>query len=173
MLVEKGGSIMTEKIYKLRKELSLTQDEFGAMLSVSIQAVSKWELGQSTPDLATLRKMKQVFNVSYDELLEDDKIIEHNSDLIVNLRNKRTFFYYSIMLIVISLLFFLYYITIRLNGYYDGFILKTQFELIQSQQGYDWFYYFITTGLLAISTTTFLFGLLFIYLSQRKNISKH
>jgi len=58
---------MKDKIYKLRKEQNLSQDEFGSMLSISRQAVSKWELGQSTPDIETLKKMKQLFNVSYDE----------------------------------------------------------------------------------------------------------
>ena len=162
---------MTDKIYKLRKELNLSQDEFGSMLSVSRQAVSKWELGQSTPDIETLKKIKQLFNVSYDELLEEDKLIKHNSKMIVSLRNKRNFFYYSIVFVAISLIFFLYYVSIRLNGYYDGFIFKSQIEMIQSQQGYNWFYYFVKFGLLLISGVSFLIGTLFMVLSQRKNIS--
>lgn len=171
MIVKKVGEFMTDKIYKLRKELNLSQDEFGSMLSVSRQAVSKWELGQSTPDIETLKKIKQLFNVSYDELLEEDKLIKHNSKMIVSLRNKRNFFYYSIVFVAISLIFFLYYVSIRLNGYYDGFIFKSQIEMIQSQQGYNWFYYFVKFGLLLISGVSFLIGTLFMVLSQRKNIS--
>ena len=171
MIVKRVGEFMTEKIYKLRKELNLSQDEFGSMLSVSRQAVSKWELGQSTPDIETLRKIKQLFNVSYDELLEEDKLIKHNNNLIVSLRNMRHFFYYSVMFITISLFFFMYYVSIRLNGYYDGFILKNQFEMIQSQQGYNWFYYFVKFGLLLISGISFLIGTLFMYLSQKKNFN--
>ena len=64
MIVKKAGEFMIDKIYKLRKDLNLSQDEFGSMLWVSRQAVSKWELGQSTPVIETLRKMKQLFNVS-------------------------------------------------------------------------------------------------------------
>lgn len=171
MIVKKVGEFMTDKIYKLRKELNLSQDEFGSMLSVSRQAVSKWELGQSTPDIETLKKMKQLFNVSYDELLEEDNLIKHNGHLIVSLRNKKHFFYYSVMFVAISLIFFLYYVSIRLNGYYDGFIFKSQIEMIQSQQGYNWFYYFVKFGLLLISGVSFLIGTLFMVLSQRKNIS--
>lgn len=171
MIVKKVGEFMTDKIYKLRKELNLSQDEFGSMLSVSRQAVSKWELGQSTPDIETLKKIKQLFNVSYDELLEEDKLIKHNSKMIVSLRNKRNFFYYSIVFVAISLIFFLYYVSIRLNGYYDGFIFKSQIEMIQSQQGYNWFYYFVKFGLLLISGVSFLIGILFMVLSQRKDFS--
>lgn len=171
MIVKKVGEFMTDKIYKLRKELNLSQDEFGSMLSVSRQAVSKWELGQSTPDIETLKKIKQLFNVSYDELLEEDKLIKHNSKMIVSLRNKRNFFYYSVMFVAISLIFFLYYLSIRLNGYYDGFIFKSQIQMIQSQQGYDWFYYFVKFGILLISGVSFLIGILFMFLSQRKDFS--
>ena len=81
MVIEKAGETMSEKIYKLRKSLSLTQDEFGAMLSVSRQAVSKWELGQSMPDIEILRKIKQLFNVSYDELIDNDTPVDHKSEL--------------------------------------------------------------------------------------------
>lgn len=140
-------------------------------MSVSRLAVSKWELGQSAPAIETLKKMKQLFNVSYDELLEEDKQTKHNSNLIVSLRNKKNLFYYSVMFAAISLIFFLYYVSIRLNGFYDGFIFKNQIEMIQSQQGYDFFYYFVKFGLLLISGVSFLIGTLFMVLSQRKDFS--
>ena len=75
------------------------------------------------------------------------------------------------MFAAISLIFFLYYVSIRLNGFYDGFIFKNQIEMIQSQQGYDFFYYFVKFGLLLISGVSFLIGTLFMVLSQRKDFS--
>ena len=172
MVIKKVGDCVSEKISRLRKELNLTQDEFGALLSVSRQAVSKWELGQSTPDLETLRKIKQLFGVSYDELLDNNQRVSHTSDVILDLRRKRHFFYYSIIFGIIALVFFLYYVSIRLNGTYDAFIFNSDLRFIESQEGYDWFYYFIKIGLLLLSGLLFLLGLSFGYLSQGKGKSK-
>lgn len=58
-----------KKITDLRKKKNLTQSELGEMLNVTPQAVSKWENGLSEPDLGTLRKMCEIFNVTTDELL--------------------------------------------------------------------------------------------------------
>ncbi|MDP3304467.1 MAG: helix-turn-helix transcriptional regulator [Erysipelotrichaceae bacterium] len=158
---------MSDKIYKLRKGLNLSQDEFGAMLSVSRQAVSKWELGQSMPDIEILRKIKQLFNVSYDELIDNDQPVEHNNDIIFTLRRKQQFFYYSVLFIIVGLALFLFYVFIRLNGYYDAFIFNSELKSIHFQEGYDWFYYFIKLGLLVFSGLSILFGSWFVYLSQK------
>lgn len=168
MVIEKVGEVMSEKILRLRKELNLTQGEFGSLLSVSRQAVSKWELGQSTPDVETLRRIKQLFGLTYDELLDDDKPVEFKNDVIFELRQKRYRFYYSLVLIVIALVFFLYYISIRINGTYDAFIFNYDLRVIQTQKGYDWLYYFIKIGLLLFSGLFCLIGLCFAYFSQRK-----
>lgn len=172
MVIKKVGDCMTEKISSLRRGLNLTQDEFGAMLSVSRQAVSKWELGQSTPDVETLRKIKRLFGVSFDELLDDDKLVTSSSEVIVDLRRRRQFFYYSIFCVIIALVFFLYYVSIRINGTYDAFIFNSDLRVIQSQQAYDWFYYFIKSGLLLCSGLFFSFGLYFGYCSQQREQGK-
>lgn len=166
---------MTDRISRIRKSLNLSQDEFGAMLSVSRQAVSKWELGQSTPDIEVLRKIKELFGISYDELLGNDDMLEKsdftelNIEMITILRRKKQFFYYSIVFIVIALTFFLYYITIRLNGFYDAFIFNSYLKTIQYQQGLDWFYYFVRYGLIALSASSALIGSLFLYYSHLKS----
>lgn len=63
-----------DKIKQLRKENNLTQAELGEKLFVTSQAVSKWENGLSEPDLNSMKKMCELFNVSMDEFLE----IENN-----------------------------------------------------------------------------------------------
>ena len=47
-------------IQKLRKEKGYTQSELGNMLSVSAQAVSKWENNFSQPDLDTIQELAGV-----------------------------------------------------------------------------------------------------------------
>lgn len=61
-----------EKIQRLRKERGLSQEALAGMLYVTRQTVSKWELGQSTPDLALIAQLSELFQVSADYLIKDD-----------------------------------------------------------------------------------------------------
>lgn len=64
--------ILAEKITELRKRSSLSQEEFGAKIGVSRQAVSKWEMAQTTPDLNKIMAMSKFFGVSTDFLLNEE-----------------------------------------------------------------------------------------------------
>lgn len=61
-----------------RKEYGLTQAQLAQKLNFSDKAVSKWERGESTPDVATLVHIARLFSVSVDDLLRDpDALPEH------------------------------------------------------------------------------------------------
>lgn len=60
-------------ISKLRKERDMTQVELADALNVSHQAVSKWEVGDSMPDIGTLPKLAQLFDVTVDEILKGER----------------------------------------------------------------------------------------------------
>ena len=60
-------------IKKLRKDNNLTQQDLAEKLSVTYQAVSKWENGKSIPDISTLKLISDIFNVNIDELLDGNK----------------------------------------------------------------------------------------------------
>lgn len=68
--------ILADKITEERKRLGLSQEELADKLSVSRQAVSKWENAQTIPDLQKLIAMSQLFSVSTDYLLKDDAVPE-------------------------------------------------------------------------------------------------
>lgn len=59
----------SENIKRLRKERDLTQEALADFLGVSFQAVSKWERGESYPDVEMLPEIAVYFGVSVDELL--------------------------------------------------------------------------------------------------------
>ena len=60
------------KIKQLRERHELSQVEFAEIFHVSRQTVSNWENNKNYPDMDTLKKISDRFDVSFDELLKDD-----------------------------------------------------------------------------------------------------
>jgi len=58
-----------EKILILRKQHNLSQEQLAERVGVSRQSISKWELGEATPDLNNIVRLSEVLNVSTDYLL--------------------------------------------------------------------------------------------------------
>ena len=61
--------IFKEKLLELRKQKGWSQEELGNNLDVSRQTISKWESGQSTPEMEKLVKISEIFEISLDELI--------------------------------------------------------------------------------------------------------
>ena len=59
-----------KNIKRLRRERGITQMELADKLAVTYQAVSKWERCVNSPDIATIPKIAELFDVSIDELFE-------------------------------------------------------------------------------------------------------
>lgn len=62
---------IANNIAELRKAVPLTQAELAEKLNYSDKAVSKWERGESIPDVIVLKQIADVFGVTVDYLLED------------------------------------------------------------------------------------------------------
>lgn len=87
-----------EKLFELRKEKNLSQEEVAEKLNVTRQSVSKWETGQSTPDFDKILPLCELYEITTEELLTGKKPevvnvedngannIEENSE--ENIRNK-------------------------------------------------------------------------------------
>ncbi len=63
---------LSEKIRLLRMKKGLSQEELAEQIGVSRQSVSKWESGQTSPEISKLMKMANVFEISTDELLDPE-----------------------------------------------------------------------------------------------------
>ena len=63
---------LSEKIFALRKAHNLTQEALGEAVGVSAQAVSKWEKGDSLPDISIIADVCRVFGISADALLGNE-----------------------------------------------------------------------------------------------------
>ena len=64
--------ILANKIIDLRKKCAWSQEELAEKMNVSRQSISKWESGQSVPDLDKILKLCQIFGVSTDYLLKEE-----------------------------------------------------------------------------------------------------
>lgn len=65
---------LSDRIQNLRKTKGLSQEELAEALGVSRQAVSKWESGQSSPDLDKIVQLSEYFGVSTDHLLKGTEL---------------------------------------------------------------------------------------------------
>lgn len=72
--------LLSNKIIKQRKLKGWSQEELAEKTGVSRQAVSKWESGQSLPDLERLVELAELFGVTTDYLLNDRIDIECTND---------------------------------------------------------------------------------------------
>lgn len=63
--------IFSEKLQLIRRNKGLTQEELAQRLSVSRQAVAKWEAGQAYPDITNLISISNLFHVTVDYLVRD------------------------------------------------------------------------------------------------------
>ena len=61
-----------KQIYELRKKANLSQEQLAEKVGVSRQTISKWELGETAPDIKQAQVLSQVFSVSLDELTGND-----------------------------------------------------------------------------------------------------
>ena len=62
-------SIIANNLVILRRKKEMTQTELAEMLNYSDKAVSKWERGESVPDIAVLKNIADIFGVTVDYLI--------------------------------------------------------------------------------------------------------
>ncbi len=63
---------LNEKIRVLRENKKMSQELLGEKLGVSRQAVTKWEMGKSFPDINNIIELSKLFDISLDKLLKNE-----------------------------------------------------------------------------------------------------
>lgn len=103
-----------KKIAALRKKNNLSQEELAEKVGVARQTISKWEIGDTTPDINQVKIISKIFNISIDELVDNDinnVIVEKvsNTEKLAGITIK-ILKVFGIMLIVFITLIFLFVI---------------------------------------------------------------
>ena len=86
-------SVIAKNIIALRQSAGITQTQLAEKINYSDKAVSKWERGESLPDIAVLKTIADLFGVTLDWLVEEehtlpaDKVTE---DVAARAKRKRT-----------------------------------------------------------------------------------
>lgn len=103
-----------KKILTLRKKNNLSQEMLAEKLNVTRQTISNWELGETVPDLKQASVLAKIFDVSLDELTDNNS----NQDIILNKVNniknnsKRIFKILKVTGITLGILLFLVLIAV-------------------------------------------------------------
>lgn len=67
--MEEIKAVIAQNIIRLRKSANMTQAELAEKLSYTDKAISKWERGESIPDIIVLKQLADLFQVRVDDLL--------------------------------------------------------------------------------------------------------
>ena len=132
--------MLGNKIVELRKKAKLSQEQLAEKIEVTRQTISNWELGETNPDIVQAKRIAEVFNISLDELTNNDS---SDSLIIDNLQvlsktNRRTMIIsnVSLFLIMLSIAAILIFI---LNIYFTNTVSANSFSM-QTAQTYKIYY---------------------------------
>lgn len=109
-------------IQKLRKERNITQEQLAEKLNVTRQTISKWELGETYPDIDQSKRLSKIFKVSLDELTNNDtkdiiiaKVMntEKLTKIIISILKIVLLIIVSLIIILVSIIFFKEYFDVK------------------------------------------------------------
>ncbi len=69
-------------LFNARKKSGLSQEEVAEKLGVSRQTISKWELGETLPDIRQSKKLSLLYHLSLDELIDFDLDVQEIQEVI-------------------------------------------------------------------------------------------
>ena len=107
-----------EKLQNARKVVDLTQDEVAERILVSRQTISNWENEKSYPDIISIIKLSDLYNISLDDLLKGDQLMmAHLAESTDVVRSNAKLVLTSIVNIVLFVLIIIFNTQIASNRY--------------------------------------------------------
>ncbi len=119
-------AIIAQNIIRLRKSANMTQAELAEKLSYTDKAVSKWERGESIPDVLVLKQLADLFQVRVDDLLVeyDENQPIPSAPISSNVRNHGFITGMSVLLVwlIATLLFVIFESATTIHAHWLSFI---------------------------------------------------
>ena len=149
ILLERRKNMKIGKnIMNLRKKKGLSQEELAEKVGVARQTISKWELGETSPDLKQSKELSKIFNVSLDELTDNDIkniLVEKtsNTEKLAGLILKLIKFIVIFIIVAPILLIMLRIIFKNINEKNSGRLMNIKIEctLHNEKYGYEFIYH--------------------------------
>ncbi len=111
------NGIIAANIASLRRSRGMTQTALGERLNYSDKAVSKWERGESLPDVAVLKQIADIFEVTVDYLLTSDHTV-YKTERKENRKRKRI----NHLLVTLMSIVAVWAVAIFIYMNFDGFL---------------------------------------------------
>lgn len=118
---EKFGKLLCQ----LRKDKKMSQQDLAEKIPIGREAISKWERGKNYPDIQTLVKLSEIFDLSINELIYGEKKNDNNIQEINNvalslisdkIKKKKIILILIILLVLLTILFLSYYFIVNYNS---------------------------------------------------------
>ena len=93
----------SQALLTIRKSKKFSQEKMAETLNVSRQTISNWENDKSYPDLETIVLISDIFKISLDELLKEDKKIVENLNKKIKLNKILKIIIISLVIIIVSI----------------------------------------------------------------------
>ena len=105
------------KLLELRKQNKMTQEKLAEELNVTRQTISNWELGSTKPDLEQIKLISKLYQISIDNLLEND--VKDILTSTISNTEKLTGLVYKILkfLVILFVGFFIFTMAITILGF--------------------------------------------------------
>ncbi len=130
-----------EKIYNLRKKKNLSQEDLASVLNVSRQTISKWETGESNPDIDKIVPLCNFFEISTDEFLKGKDIVYERKLNKEKTKNKALTFSLCLVIFAVMIILTILLEEIEVSDGVIGSIIMFGITLI----GVLLIYYFVST----------------------------
>lgn len=99
--VKDSNQNIAKAVLKIRQDNKLSQEQFAEMVGVTRQAVSRWEMGVSVPNINTLILISEKFDIPVDEMLKSGYVVEKIDNNKTSFKKDRN---YSIVFLIIGIL---------------------------------------------------------------------
>jgi transcriptional regulator with XRE-family HTH domain len=128
-----------EKLLELRKKEGLSQEELADKVDVSRQTVSKWEAGQTTPEMEKLIRLSEIFKVSVDELAgKEIKKEEPKENGKVKAKKKHPLLRLFLIIVIIYFVISLYkFIALTLINDIGQSFYEESYSITEKVESYD------------------------------------